>query len=146
MSGRDLVGIAETGSGKTLAFLLPGLIHVMAQDPPKVCQFFVEYLMYQSGDGPIMLVMAPTRELVMQIDAQCKKFATPCKIKSLSIYGGVPKDGQRNNLDKGVDILIATPGRLIDFMEGGVIKLNRITYLVLDEADRMLVTIYLLIF
>lgn len=84
--------------------------------------------------------MAPTRELVVQIEQQCQKFAGPCKIKSLAIYGGVPKDGQRRRLENGVEILIATPGRLLDFMEMGVIKLNKVTYLVLDEADRMLVS------
>lgn len=121
-----MVGIAETGSGKTLAFMLPAIVHVHNQD------------IVQPGDGPIVLVLAPTRELAMQIDAQCKKFAAPCKIKSLAIFGGVPKYEQKWSLQRGVEILIATPGRLIDFLEMGVLKLNRITYLVLDEADRML--------
>lgn len=75
----------------------------------------------------------------MQIELQCKKFAAPCKLKSLAIYGGVPKYQQQWSLDRGVEILIATPGRLIDFLESGTLKLDRITYLVLDEADRMLV-------
>eukprot|EP00347_Sterkiella_histriomuscorum_P006916 403350942 len=126
LSGRDMVGIAETGSGKTLSFLLPGIVHVNAQE------------MLESGDGPIVLVMAPTRELVMQIEQQCRKFAQPCKISCLAIFGGVPRDGQQQKLSRGVEILIATPGRLLDFMESGVVKLNRVTYLVLDEADRML--------
>jgi superfamily II DNA/RNA helicase len=78
----------------------------------------------------------------MQIDAQCRKFTQPCKIQSLAIYGGVPKDTQRMALKGGVEILIATPGRLLDFMELGTVKLNRVTYLVLDEADRMLVSIF----
>lgn len=86
-----------------------------------------------------MLVLAPTRELVMQIELQCKKFAAPCKLKSLAIYGGVPKDRQQYAIEKGVEILIATPGRLIDFLESRVLRLNKVTYLVLDEADRMLV-------
>ena len=98
------------------------------------------YIFTQRGDGPIALVLAPTRELAMQIDAQCRKFTQPCKIQSLAIYGGVPKDSQRLALKSGVEILIATPGRLLDFMEVGTVKLNRVTYLVLDEADRMLVS------
>lgn len=85
-------------------------------------------------------MLAPTRELAMQIDAQCQKFAVPCKISSTAIYGGVPKYDQKHILRNGVDILIATPGRLIDFMEMGVVRLNRVTFLVLDEADRMLVS------
>ena len=77
----------------------------------------------------------------MQIEQHTKKFAGPCKINSLAVFGGVPKDGQQRKLQQGVDILIATPGRLLDFMEMGVCKLNKVTYLVLDEADRMLVSI-----
>jgi ATP-dependent RNA helicase DDX5/DBP2 len=76
----------------------------------------------------------------MQIDTQCKKFSSLCKIQSLAIYGGVPKGEQRYRIMNGLEILIATPGRLLDFIESGVVKLNRVTYLVLDEADRMLVS------
>eukprot|EP00347_Sterkiella_histriomuscorum_P016169 403354220 len=126
LSGRDMIGIAETGSGKTLSFLLPALVHVYAQEVPK------------RGDGPIALVLAPTRELAMQIETQCRKFAQACKIQSLAIYGGVPKHEQKIALRAGVEILIATPGRLLDFMELGTVRLNKVTYLVLDEADRML--------
>ena len=79
MSGRDMIGIAETGSGKTLSFLLPALVHVYAQEVPKVRDIHLSYF-NQRGDGPIALVLAPTRELAMQIDTQCKKFAQPCKI------------------------------------------------------------------
>jgi ATP-dependent RNA helicase DDX5/DBP2 len=82
----------------------------------------------------------------MQIEMQCKKFAGPCKIKSLAIYGGVPKNSQQYALEKGVEILIATPGRLIDFLESRVIRLSKVTYLVLDEADRMLVSFNSLIY
>lgn len=85
------------------------------------------------------MVLAPTRELAMQIESQAKIFAGPCKLKTLAIYGGVPKYSQKQALWRGVEILIATPGRLIDFLETGDLRLNRITYLVLDEADRMLV-------
>ncbi len=94
--------------------------------------------MLKKGDGPIVLVMAPTRELAMQIEEQCKKFASVCQVKSLAIYGGVPKYYQQQRLDQGVEILIATPGRLLDYMESKALNLRRVTYLVLDEADRML--------
>lgn len=82
--------------------------------------------------------MAPTRELAMQIEQETAKFAKICKLTSLAIYGGVPKFEQFQQLQRGVEILIATPGRLLDFVEGGETNLNRVTYLALDEADRML--------
>eukprot|EP00922_Rhytidocystis_sp_ex-Travisia-forbesii_P039042 GHVS01058137.1.p1 GENE.GHVS01058137.1~~GHVS01058137.1.p1 ORF type:complete len:397 (+),score=63.72 GHVS01058137.1:159-1349(+) len=126
LSGRDMIGIAETGSGKTLAFLLPAVVHINAQP----------YL--RPGDGPIVLVLAPTRELVEQIRQECMKFGTSSKIKNSVAYGGVPKRPQMMELKTGVEILIACPGRLIDFLESNVTSLSRVTYLVLDEADRML--------
>jgi len=126
LSGRDMVGIAETGSGKTLAFLLPSIVHINAQP----------YL--SKGDGPIVLIMAPTRELACQIKAEYDMFGKSSKIKNTCAYGGVPKSDQQRELRDGVEIVIATPGRLIDFLDSGVTNLKRITYLVLDEADRML--------
>jgi len=85
-----------------------------------------------------VLVLAPTRELANQIQEQCYKFGSRCKINSVCVYGGAPKFHQEKELRRGCDIVIATPGRLIDFLEGNVIDLKRVTYLVLDEADRML--------
>merc|ERR1719321_196407 len=126
LSGRDMVGIAETGSGKTLAFLLPGIVHINAQP----------YL--SRGDGPIVLVMAPTRELAVQIQEECQRFGKSSRIKNTCCYGGVPKREQEGDLREGVEIVIATPGRLIDFLESDRTNLKRVTYLVLDEADRML--------
>jgi len=126
LSGRDMVGIAETGSGKTLAFLLPGIVHINAQP----------YL--SKGDGPIALVLAPTRELAVQIKEECDKFGKSSKIKNTCCYGGVPKSEQARDLRDGVEIVIATPGRLIDFLDQQSTNLKRVTYLVLDEADRML--------
>ncbi|RXH88754.1 hypothetical protein DVH24_000353 [Malus domestica] len=90
------------------------------------------------GDGPIVLVLAPTRELAVQIQQEATKFGSSSKIKSTCIYGGVPKGPQVRDLQKGVEIVIATPGRLIDMMESHHTNLRRVTYLVLDEADRML--------
>jgi len=126
LSGRDLIGVAETGSGKTCAFLLPAIVHINAQP------------MLQSGDGPIVLAMAPTRELAVQIKEQCDKFGSSSNIKNTCVYGGAPKGPQARDLRHGVEICIATPGRLIDFISTGTTNLKRVTYLVLDEADRML--------
>uniref|UniRef100_A0A7N0RHJ7 RNA helicase n=1 Tax=Kalanchoe fedtschenkoi TaxID=63787 RepID=A0A7N0RHJ7_KALFE len=126
LKGRDLIGIAETGSGKTLAYLLPAIVHVNAQP------------FLAPGDGPIVLVLAPTRELAVQIQEEATKFGSSSKLKSTCIYGGVPKGPQVRDLQKGVEIVIATPGRLIDMLESHHTNLRRVTYLVLDEADRML--------
>ncbi|KAL9239627.1 hypothetical protein vseg_013933 [Gypsophila vaccaria] len=126
LKGRDLIGIAETGSGKTLAYLLPALVHVSAQ--PKL-----EY-----GDGPIVLVLAPTRELAVQIQQESLKFGSHANVRSTCVYGGAPKGPQIRDLKRGVEIVIATPGRLIDMLEAQHTNLKRVTYLVLDEADRML--------
>jgi len=126
LKGRNMVGISATGSGKTLAFLLPAMIHINAQP----------YL--NPGDGPIVLVLAPTRELAVQIKEECDKFGSSSEIKNTVVYGGVPKRTQVRDLGNGVEIVIATPGRLIDHLEQGNTNLKRVTYLVLDEADRML--------
>ncbi|GER38485.1 ATP-dependent RNA helicase dbp2 [Striga asiatica] len=126
LSGRDLIGIAETGSGKTLSYLLPAFVHVSAQ--PRLVQ----------GEGPIVLVVAPTRELAVQIQEEAVKFGSYANIRSTCIYGGAPKGPQIRDLKQGVEIVIATPGRLIDMLEAQHTNLKRVTYLVLDEADRML--------
>lgn len=126
LSGFDLVGIAMTGSGKTLAYLLPAIIHVNNQP-------FLE-----KGDGPIVLVLAPTRELATQIQEVASEFGRTSKIKNTAVYGGAPKGPQLRDLDSGCEIVIATPGRLLDILESGKTNLRRCTYLALDEADRML--------
>ena len=90
------------------------------------------------GDGPIVLVLAPTRELAVQIKEECDKFGASSDVKNTVVYGGVPKSRQVRDLRAGVEIVIATPGRLIDHLEIGNTNLKRVTYLVLDEADRML--------
>jgi len=126
MSGRDMIGVAATGSGKTAGFLLPGIVHINAQ--PHL----------QRGDGPVILVLAPTRELAVQIQGECAKFGASSRIRSSCVYGGTPKGPQVRDLREGVEICIATPGRLIDFLSSGTTNLRRVTYLVLDEADRML--------
>uniref|UniRef100_A0A4W5MRD7 RNA helicase n=1 Tax=Hucho hucho TaxID=62062 RepID=A0A4W5MRD7_9TELE len=126
LSGRDMVGIAQTGSGKTLAYLLPAMVHINHQP----------YL--ERGDGPICLVLAPTRELAQQVQQVAHDYGKTSRIKSTCVYGGAPKGPQIRDLERGTEICIATPGRLIDFLEAGKTNLRRCTYLVLDEADRML--------
>jgi ATP-dependent RNA helicase DDX5/DBP2 len=126
LSGRDMVGIAETGSGKTLTYCLPAIVHINAQP------------LLSPGDGPIVLVLAPTRELAVQIQQEITKFGKSSRIRNTCVYGGVPKGSQIRDLARGVEVCIATPGRLIDMLESGKTNLRRVTYLVLDEADRML--------
>ena len=89
------------------------------------------------GEGPIVLVLAPTRELAVQIKEECDKFGSSSDIKNTVVYGGVPKSRQIRDLRSGVEIVIATPGRLIDHLEQGNTNLKRVTYLVLDEAGKM---------
>ncbi|XP_012944604.1 ATP-dependent RNA helicase DDX5 isoform X1 [Aplysia californica] len=126
LSGRNLVGIAQTGSGKTLGFILPAIVHVNHQP----------YL--EHGDGPIVLVLVPTRELAQQVLEVSNEFGRASQLKTACVYGGAPKGPQLRDLERGAEICIATPGRLIDFLEAGKTNLRRTTYLVLDEADRML--------
>ncbi|XP_035028391.2 probable ATP-dependent RNA helicase DDX43 [Hippoglossus stenolepis] len=126
MSGEDLIAIAQTGTGKTLAYLLPGFIHMDGQHVPST-----------ERRGPGMLVLTPTRELALQIETECNKYSYK-GYKSICIYGGGDRKGQINLVKRGVDIVIATPGRLHDLQMNELINLRSITYLVLDEADRML--------
>jgi ATP-dependent RNA helicase DDX5/DBP2 len=92
----------------------------------------------ERGDGPIVLIIAPTRELAVQIQEECHKFGSSSRIKHTCVYGGAPRGPQVRDLTQGVEICIATPGRLIDMLDSRVTNLRRVTYLVLDEADRML--------
>jgi ATP-dependent RNA helicase DDX5/DBP2 len=126
LSGRDLTAVAETGSGKTISFALPAMVHINAQP------------LLERGDGPIVLILAPTRELAVQIQQECTKFGKSSRIRNTAIYGGAPKGPQVRDLSQGVEICVATPGRLIDMLESGRTNLKRVTYLVMDEADRML--------
>ncbi|XP_053689929.1 uncharacterized protein LOC128738650 isoform X1 [Sabethes cyaneus] len=126
LSGRDMVGIAKTGSGKTLSYLLPAMIHIDQQSR------------LRRGDGPIALILAPTRELAQQIKQVTDDFGRAMKIKNTCLFGGGGKKQQGYDLERGVEIVIATPGRLIDFLSSDHTNLRRCSYLVLDEADRML--------
>lgn len=127
LNSRDLVGVAKTGSGKTMAFMVPAALHIMAQPPTR------------PGDGPVALVLAPTRELAVQIEEETRKVLRRMPaITTTCLYGGTPKGPQVRTLRAGVHIVIATPGRLIDLLEMNATNLLRVTYLVMDEADRML--------
>ncbi|XP_037925929.1 ATP-dependent RNA helicase p62-like isoform X2 [Hermetia illucens] len=126
MSGLNMVGIAKTGSGKTLGYILPAIVHINNQPP------------LQRGDGPIALVLAPTRELAQQIQQVATDFGSSSYVRNTCVFGGASRGGQARDLTRGCEIVIATPGRLIDFLSSGTTNLKRCTYLVLDEADRML--------
>lgn len=124
LSGRDIIGIAKTGSGKTASFVLPMITHIM--DQPEV-----------EKEGPIGVICAPTRELAHQIYVEAKKFAKAHGIRVSAVYGGMSKLDQFKELKAGCEIVVATPGRLIDMLKMKALKMSRASYLVLDEADRM---------
>jgi ATP-dependent RNA helicase DDX23/PRP28 len=128
--GRDVIGVAQTGSGKTTAFVLP-LLSYVARLPPIVSEA-------DAAEGPYALVMAPTRELVQQIERETTKFAAYLGIKVVSVVGGQPIEEQGFKIRQGCEVVIATPGRLLDCLERRYAVLNRCSYVVLDEADRMI--------
>ena len=127
LAGRDLLGCAQTGTGKTAAFAIPILQHLYADASTK------------SGPRKIKaLVVTPTRELAIQIDDNFTEYGQNTHLKNTVIFGGVKQGKQTEKLKRGVDILVATPGRLLDLMQQGYISLKDIDYFVLDEADQML--------
>ncbi|CRL05202.1 CLUMA_CG017979, isoform A [Clunio marinus] len=128
LAGEDCIGIAQTGTGKTLAFLLPALIHTDGQPHPRGIK---------ARGGPNVLVLAPTRELAIQIEKEVGKYQFR-GIRAICIYGGNDRNKQIEVVESGVEIIIATPGRLNDLVADGHIKIDSVTYLILDEADRML--------
>ena len=126
LRGRDLLGIAQTGTGKTAAFMLPSIDRLAAANrvpKPSSCR---------------MLVLAPTRELATQIADSAQSYSRFSRISVTTAFGGVPIGKQRRALERGVDILVATPGRLIDLVEQRYLTLREVEILVLDEADQML--------
>ncbi|XP_057216796.1 probable ATP-dependent RNA helicase DDX46 isoform X2 [Triplophysa rosa] len=128
MSGRDVIGIAKTGSGKTIAFLLPMFRHILDQRP------------VGEAEGPITVIMTPTRELALQITKECKKFSKSLGLRVVCVYGGTGISEQIAELKRGAEIIVCTPGRMIDMLganSGRVTNLRRVTYVVMDEADRM---------
>jgi ATP-dependent RNA helicase RhlE len=126
LKGHDVIGCAQTGTGKTAAYLLPILAKLMAAGHTN------------SHQHTRALILAPTRELATQIDDEIQGFAYHAPVASVPVYGGVPMGPQERALKAGVDIVVATPGRLLDHMRSGIGDFSRIEVLVLDEADRMM--------
>jgi ATP-dependent RNA helicase RhlE len=122
LTGKDIIGASQTGTGKTAAFMLP-LLTLIKEHSPK---------------GPRILILEPTRELAVQVDQASRNYSRFSNLRTTVVYGGVGYGEQEAQLKRGTDILVATPGRLLDYLEKGTIKLDAIQHLVLDEADRML--------
>ncbi|KAJ5090841.1 hypothetical protein N7532_009525 [Penicillium argentinense] len=131
MQSRDLIGVAKTGSGKTAAFLLPLLVYI--SELPRLDEND-----WRKDDGPYALILAPTRELAQQIEIEAKKFTQPLGYNVVSLVGGHLIEEQAYNLRNGAEIIIATPGRLVDFIERRMLVLNQCCYVIMDEADRMI--------
>ncbi|CAI5446006.1 unnamed protein product [Caenorhabditis angaria] len=126
LSGRDVLGIAKTGSGKTAAYLWPAIVHIM--DQPNL----------KENEGPIAVVVVPTRELAVQVYQEAKKFCKIYNINVICAYGGGSKWEQSNELqNEGAELVVCTPGRIIDLVKIGATNFLRTTFLVFDEADRM---------
>ncbi|KAB8239605.1 mRNA splicing protein PRP28 [Aspergillus alliaceus] len=131
MQSRDLIGVAVTGSGKTAAFLLPLLVYIA--ELPRIDEFE-----WRKNDGPYAIVLAPTRELAQQIEIEAKKFTGPLGFNVVSIVGGHSLEEQAYSLRNGAEIIIATPGRLVDCIERRMLVLSQCCYVIMDEADRMI--------
>ncbi|EOD47629.1 RNA helicase ATP-dependent DEAD-box conserved site [Neofusicoccum parvum] len=140
MGGRDLMACAQTGSGKTGGFLFPILSQAFKNGPSPIPQQAGGNFSYGRSRKayPTSLILAPTRELVSQIFDEARKFAYRSWVRPCVVYGGADIGSQLRQIERGCDLLVATPGRLVDLMERGRISLQNIKYLVLDEADRML--------
>ncbi|XP_068659558.1 DEAD-box ATP-dependent RNA helicase 5 [Aristolochia californica] len=128
LNGRDFIGIAATGSGKTLAFGVPALMHILGKKIGNRLK----------GANPMCLVLSPTRELAQQIADVLSVAGGFCGVKTVCVYGGTSKGPQISSLKSGVDIVIGTPGRLKDLIGMGICRLKEVSFVVLDEADRML--------
>ncbi len=126
LEGRDLLGSAQTGTGKTAAFTLPLLQQLASRNKRP------------NRGAPRALILAPTRELAAQIADSIKTYGRYLRLSHMVIFGGVSQFHQVKALGRGVDILVATPGRLLDLMQQGFIKLGEVEVFILDEVDRML--------
>jgi len=122
MAGQDVIGIAQTGTGKTAAYLLP-LMHT---------------LKYAQGDDPRCLILAPTKELVIQIEKNIQELAKYTDLRWVSLYGGIGPKTQIEQLEKGVDLIVGTPGRFLELYSKGIFISKKIKHVVLDECDRMM--------
>ncbi|KAI1726293.1 DEAD/DEAH box helicase domain-containing protein [Ditylenchus destructor] len=127
LSGRDMISIARTGSGKTLGYLLSGIAHTLHQPAKQYPE-----------EGPTVIILLPTRELAQQVEDVARDYCNMCDLGLACVFGGVSKSEQEKQFQKGIDICVATPGRLLGFAEDRIVSLQRCSYLVLDEADRML--------
>lgn len=127
LSGRDLLGCAQTGTGKTAAFAIPTLQMLSGEETPRWEKRTIK-----------ALVVTPTRELAIQIYDSFNTYGQFTSLKTCVVYGGVSQKPQEENLKRGVDILVATPGRLLDLMDQKIVNIEKIRILVLDEADRVL--------
>ncbi|CAD5231606.1 unnamed protein product [Bursaphelenchus xylophilus] len=139
LQNRDIIGVAETGSGKTAAFLIPLLVWITqvskneTTDPNRLTMDVDDF-----DSGPYAVILAPTRELALQIEEEARKFGDQLKLRTVCVIGGTNKEEQAIKMRMGVDVVIATPGRLLDVLENRYIGLNQCSYLIMDEADRML--------
>ncbi|KAF5010713.1 hypothetical protein F66182_15427, partial [Fusarium sp. NRRL 66182] len=131
LQSRDLIGVAVTGSGKTASFLLPLLVYI--SELPRLDEFE-----WRKNDGPYAIILAPTRELAQQIEIEAKKFSRPLNFNVVSIVGGHSLEEQAYSLRDGAEIIIATPGRLVDCLERRMLVLSQCCYVIMDEADRMI--------
>ena len=122
LSGQDVIGIAQTGTGKTAAFLLP----------------LLQTLKYAKGNAPRGLILAPSKELVVQIHQEAASFASYTDLRIIALYGGVGPKKQIEEISKGTDVIVSTPGRFLDIYSRGYIDVKRLKHIVLDEADRMM--------
>ena len=131
LEGRDVIASAQTGTGKTAAFILPALQRLAGQGPRAPSK--------RRGVGvPGVLVLAPTRELAQQVATQSARYGQNVRLRTVCVFGGAPYPPQNREIERGVDVLVATPGRLMDHIERGRVDLSALQVLVLDEADRML--------
>ncbi|NQV56367.1 MAG: DEAD/DEAH box helicase, partial [Rhodospirillales bacterium] len=126
LEGRDLLGVAQTGTGKTAAFALP-ILHRLSANPKKA-----------ESRKPQALILAPTRELAVQISESLNTYGRDSHLRSTAVFGGIPIGRQIQAMSRGAHILVATPGRLLDLMNQRHVQLDRVEIFVLDEADRML--------
>jgi len=130
LQNRDVIGVADTGSGKTCAFLLPLLVWI--QTLPKIER------MEDVDQGPYAVILSPTRELAQQIVEECLKFGNALGIRTVAIIRGISREEQGFKLRQGCEIVVCTPGRLLDVLENRYLVLGRCTYVVMDEADKMI--------
>jgi ATP-dependent RNA helicase DDX23/PRP28 len=128
LQNQDVIGVTEAGSGKTAAFIISLLVWMSLPKETKEVD---------DDEGPYAIILAPTRELAQQIEEEASKFCQPCGVRTVAVVGGLSREEQGFQLRLGCDIVIATPGRLIDVIENRYLVLSRCTYVVPDEADRM---------